>query len=62
MQGLTKTRFRLIAAYLMFGLLVAGFASVFYQNTLNGELNALREQGKVRLSEASSRFRLQIDG
>jgi two-component system C4-dicarboxylate transport sensor histidine kinase DctB len=62
MQRLTRSRFQLIAAYLIYGILAAGSAQIFYQNTFHGELVALREQGAVRLSEASSRLRLQIDG
>ncbi|MEO9572908.1 MAG: ATP-binding protein [Tateyamaria sp.] len=34
---------------------------MFHQNTFHNELIALRAQGEVRLSEASSRLRLQID-
>ena len=62
MQRLAQTRFQLLAAYLVCGVLVAGLAQFLYQNTFRGELVALREQGAVRLGEASGRLRLQIDG
>ncbi len=61
MRRLIKTRFRLIVAYLIYGVFVVGLAAVFYQNTLRGTLASLHEVGAVRLSEAVSRLRLQID-
>lgn len=62
MNPLVQTRFQLLAAYLIFGVSVAGLASIVYQNTFHRELLSLREEGSVRLSEASSRLRLQVDG
>jgi two-component system C4-dicarboxylate transport sensor histidine kinase DctB len=62
MKLLAQTRIQLLAAYIIFGLSVAGLASVVYHNTLHRELLSLREEGSVRLSEASSRLRLQVDG
>ena len=46
-------------AYLV---LVGGTSFGVYQTTLGREFTALREAGTVRLSEAASRLRLQIDG
>ncbi len=62
MRPLKQTRILLAAAYLIYGLFVAGLALVFYQNTFHGELITLKGKGAVRLSEASIRLRLQVDG
>ena len=49
----------LLAAYVLASL---WFAAFVYDRTLKTELRVLQENGTVRLSEAASRLRLQIDG
>lgn len=49
----------LLGAFLVLTLACVAWA---YTTTLRGELGALRAAGEVRLNEAASRLRLQIDG
>lgn len=62
MRTLFGSRARLIAAYLVYAIFIGILAGISYQNTLRSTLTQLHETGEVRLSEAVSRLRLQIDG
>ena len=58
----TTSRFRLVLAFMLYGACVAVASALVYQNTLRNELVTLSNNGAVRLGEAVSRFRLQVDG
>lgn len=51
----------LTAAVILYAVLSAGIAAIVYSNALETELSATREAGAVRLAEASSRLRGQLD-
>jgi two-component system C4-dicarboxylate transport sensor histidine kinase DctB len=62
MRLVSNARTKLVFAYLLYSAVSVALAGAFYQNTLRGTLASLEESGTVRLSEAVSRLRLQIDG